>query len=264
MKWLAIVLGALLLVLTGGVIWLDRLFEEPEARRIESLAAELGTQRLLAVFAHPDDEITAAGALADAAARGVAVHVITGTRGDMGTPDIAVSGPEELARVRSAELLEHGRVLGLAGQLVWEYPDGDVSRHLESVTADLVREIRRIEPDTVLTFHPPSGYTYHPDHRTMGRAATRAVEDVRESGSDITLVYVLGPGRVMGRFAGEMGAQIAASQPPATFAIRIDPAIKLRGWAIHASQANMIRRAFGAPAWLLYRVFDEEHYLLAE
>jgi LmbE family N-acetylglucosaminyl deacetylase len=264
MKWLGFALGVLLLVLTGGVLWLDRLFEDPDARRIESLAAELGTQRLLAVVAHPDDEITAAGALADAAARGAAVHVITATRGEKGTPDIPISGPEELAKLRAAELLEHGTVLGFAEQQVWELPDGDVSRHLESVTADLVREIRRIDPDTVLTFHSPSGYSDHPDHMAMGAAATRAVETVRESGRDLTLVYVLGPRRVMDRFAGEMGARVAANQPPATFAIRIDPAIKLRGWAIHASQADHIRRNFGVPAWLLYRLFDEEHYLLAE
>jgi LmbE family N-acetylglucosaminyl deacetylase len=264
-------LGAVLLLLialpAGGALWLETLFEHPEAEPIESLAAELGSERLLAVFAHPDDEVMAAGALQDAAERGVRVHAITVTRGEKGTPDIPVEGgPEGLAEVRVAELMKHGRVLGFSEQLVWALPDREVDRHLDAVTADLAREMRRIEPDTVLTFHPGSGYTYHPDHRAVGEAATAAVARARErDGAEITLVYLLGPSRVMGLLGGEIGARIEASQPPAQYALKIDPQIKLRGWEIHASQGRFIERNFKVPKWVIYRYFfDEEHYRVAD
>ena len=55
---------------------------------------------------------------------------------------------------------------------------------------------------------------------------------------------------------------MAAHQPPATFAMPIDTDLKLRGWEIHASQRGYTRRAFGLPTELIYRLFDEEHYLL--
>ena len=257
-RWL-VVAAVLTAVAAGALVRLERLFAEPDARRIDSLAAQLGMQNLLCVFAHPDDEILAAGALDDAARRGVRVHVITATRGEKGTPDVPVSGPEELGRVRVAELREHGRVLGIAEQIVLTFPDLEVERHVDEATAEVAHEIRRIRPDTLLTFHPASGYTYHPDHRAVGRAAAAAVA---ETDADVRLVYVVAPRDVMRRLGGERGAQVAASQPAPTYAVPIDAEVKLRGWRIHASQGGYVRRAWKVPPRLLYLFFDEEHYLV--
>lgn len=257
MRRVLVIAAVLLAVAVGALVRLDGLFVEPGAQRIDSLAAELGMQTLLCVFAHPDDEVLAAGALEDATRRGVRVHMITATRGEKGTSDVSVSGAEELGRVREAELREHGRVLGLVEQIVWSLPDRDVQLHLEKVTADLVREIRRIRPDTLLTFHPASGYTDHPDHRAVGSAATAAVE---QTGGEVRLVYVLAPRGVMASLGGEPGAQVVANQPAPTYAMPIDAEVKLRGWRIHASQAGYVQRAWKVPPRLLYFFFDEEHY----
>ena len=70
-----------------------------------------------------------------------------------------------------------------------------------------------------MTFHPASGYTYHPDHRAVGSAASAAVE---QTGGEVRLVYVLAPRGVMGSLGGEPGAQVAANQPAPTYAMPID------------------------------------------
>ena len=98
MRRVLVIAAVLLAVAVGALVRLDGLFVEPEAQRIDSLAAELGMQTLLCVFAHPDDEVLAAGALEDATRRGVRVHMITVTRGEKGTTDVSVSGAEELGR----------------------------------------------------------------------------------------------------------------------------------------------------------------------
>lgn len=254
-----VVVGTLGLVLGAGAIWVDSLFEEPSALRIESLAEELEAATWLCVFAHPDDEVTVAGALADATERGVRVHVITATRGEKGSSDVTVSGPEELGRVREAELREHTRVLGVEEQLVWSFPDGAVEDRLEELTERVTGAIERIAPDAVLTFHPASGYTFHRDHRAVGLATVRALE---RSGSAARLVHNAAPARVMKIFGGEAGRGVAANQPAVTWALPVDPGIKLRAWAIHASQAKYIQRAWKVPPRVLHLFFDEEHYLL--
>lgn len=45
----------LLLALGGGLLWVDRHFEEPEAVCVTSLVRSLEIQSILGVFAHPDD-----------------------------------------------------------------------------------------------------------------------------------------------------------------------------------------------------------------
>lgn len=71
------------------------------------------------VHAHPDDEAAGSGAtMARYAARGVAVTLVSCTRGELGevvAPDLAGlrdSGPDELGRHREIELTEALAALG--------------------------------------------------------------------------------------------------------------------------------------------------------
>ena len=258
---IAVIGAVFLLVVAGaGALWLDSLFEEPAATAIESLAAELNTRTLLCVFAHPDDEVTAAGALADATSRGVRVHVITATRGEAGKSDVPVSGPGELGRLREAELREHTKLLGVEEQQVWSFPDGGVESHLPELSERIRREIEKIAPDAILTFHPASGFTFHRDHRAVGLAAVRALD---ASGSRARLVHTAAPRRVMATLGGEVGAKVAANQPDATWAMPIDPEIKLRAWSVHRTQQKFVQRVWKVPPRVLHFFFDEEHFILA-
>ena len=123
-------------------------------------------QRLLACFAHPDDEaFPVGGALAAHASRGVRVRLVTATLGEEG--EIRQEGAatrDTLGSVRRVELSCAVSALGLAEHEVWDYRDSGMAgtapnSHPEAlVNADaakvverLVLEIRRFKPQVVLT-----------------------------------------------------------------------------------------------------------------
>jgi len=143
-------------------------------------------RRLLAILAHPDDEsMGVGGTLARYAAEGVATHLVTATRGEAGRyfdADRPRPADEEVGRVREAELRAAADVLGIRSVRVLGHPDGG----LDGVPADvilpeLVREIRRVRPQVVLTFDAYGAYG-HPDHIAISQAATAAAVAAADPG----------------------------------------------------------------------------------
>lgn len=136
-------------------------------------------ERVLAIYAHPDDpEISSGGTLACWAAAGAAVHIVVTTRGDKGTSD-PDADPDELARVRVEESAAAARVLGVASVHHLDHSDGEIDED-RALRADLVRHIRRLRPVVVLCPDPTSvffgdGYINHRDHRVTGWATLDAV-----------------------------------------------------------------------------------------
>ena len=142
---------------------------------------------LLAVFAHPDDEVLYSGLLADAAARGTTVTLATATRGESGRVLDPAMGPvEDISVLRVAELRLACERLGLGEPRLLGFHDSGRGQRLRRddpralVNADL-RDIVRavlevmtdVRPQVVLTHDPFGGY-YHPDHMTVHRAVTAA------------------------------------------------------------------------------------------
>ncbi len=70
---------------------------------------------VLAVFAHPDDEVfSAGGTLAESAAEGARVVLVCATGGEVGEiSDPGLATPETLAGVREAELRAACAALGI-------------------------------------------------------------------------------------------------------------------------------------------------------
>ncbi|HEX5094412.1 MAG TPA: PIG-L deacetylase family protein [Acidimicrobiia bacterium] len=135
--------------------------------------------RVLAIYAHPDDpEISAGGTLARWAAAGSEVHVLITTRGDKGSSD-PNTDTDELAQIRKRESLAAARVLGVAGVLHLDHPDGDLPDD-RTLRGELVRHVRLYRPEVVLCPDPTAvffgeGYINHRDHRVTGWAAIDAV-----------------------------------------------------------------------------------------
>ena len=261
--------GVLVLALAGAWLWLDRLFEEPGTPSVPSVAGALGADSVLAVFAHPDDEQSIAGLLIRAHTRdGAVTRMITATRGEAGTPLPQVSRQEELGIIRHAEVLKNGWALGLEEQEVWDYPDGGLSdADFETYVARLMERMQAWQPDLIVTFWPESGLSWHPDHRTAGRAATEAVRRLRERDPETApraIAYILAPSRMMGRFGGERGRHVVDNQPEPNLQMPGEGWAKVRGWQIHASQSDYLQHAYGIPAELLYALYDKEHYYVVE
>lgn len=121
--------------------------------------------RILAIFAHPDDEIASGGTLARYAAQGADITLVCATRGEAATiycEDCAT--PETLAQVRTRELACACDALGIAHLLWLDWPDGGVSTIGDSRALEqLVPIIRKLRPHIILT-HPEHGNYPHPDH----------------------------------------------------------------------------------------------------
>ncbi|CAN5492201.1 PIG-L family deacetylase [soil metagenome] len=136
-------------------------------------------QRVLAVYAHPDDpEVSCGATLARWAAAGAEVHVVLATRGEKGTTDPATD-PAELADVRAGEVAAAAAVLGLAGVHSLGHDDGELDGG-PTLRAEVVAIVRRIRPDTVVCPDPTAtffgdGYVSHADHRAIGWATLDAV-----------------------------------------------------------------------------------------
>ena len=136
---------------------------------------DLGT--ILSVWAHPDDEsYCCAGLMADATRRGRRVVCISATRGEQGSTDETRWPPgPPLAQVRTRELEECLRILGITEHHWLDYPDGGCADVDDGEAVARIRAIaEQVQPDTVLTFGP-DGATWHPDHIAVSRWATKAL-----------------------------------------------------------------------------------------
>ncbi|WP_166831883.1 PIG-L deacetylase family protein [Thalassoroseus pseudoceratinae] len=276
-KRLRLFLVAVLIVVTIGTLmagyWFNELFEEKNAKQVDSLVAYFKAQSVLGIFAHADDETLAAGFLADAGQRNsVFVHTITLTRGEAGYPDPPICRKEDLKLVREAELRCYGFFLGIDRQDVWDYPDGKLSllpKQGQSELVDrLVEQIRRDKPDLILSFDPDGGYSGHIDHQETGRLTTRAIvyaadsEYKPELGSahvPDSLLYILAPKRALQMLGDEKLRTVAKVQPSPNYSMPIDKVAKLTGWRTHTSQH--LDQAYPVPGWLLFEFFDQEHFL---
>ncbi len=131
---------------------------------------------LLAVLAHPDDEsFGPAATLAKYVAQGVRVSLVCATRGESGEiSDPQLATPEILSQVREEELRCACRVIGIQELRFLGYKDGQMSSYdPQEVEEKVVRAIREVRPQVVLTFGP-DGISGHWDHITIGKATTDA------------------------------------------------------------------------------------------
>jgi LmbE family N-acetylglucosaminyl deacetylase len=135
--------------------------------------------RLLGVFAHPDDEtFCAGGTFARYAKDGAEIMVVSATRGQAGQiRDASVGTRRTIGAVREGELRLACKRLGVAEVRCWDYADGGLAQaDFAGLVAHVVRLIREFRPQAVITFGPEGAYG-HPDHITIGAAATAACRE---------------------------------------------------------------------------------------
>ena len=141
------------------------------------------SQRLLLIFAHPDDEsVFAAGLVCRTVAGGGLAALCTATPGEHGKlGDPPVCARERLGATRQAELMAACAELGIGPVRVLGYPDrGLAAAPTETVRRQLVEIIRAVRPQVVVTFDP-NGSNLHPDHVAISRFASDAVAAARDA-----------------------------------------------------------------------------------
>jgi LmbE family N-acetylglucosaminyl deacetylase len=140
------------------------------------------TLRLLAVFAHPDDEtFRPGGTLALLARQSVRVEVLTFTHGEAGScGDPALCAPEELSAVRERELRCACAALGVQPSRLLDYADGHLQEaDSETMIAHILSVVNEVKPQILLSFGP-DGLSGHPDHIAVGQWTADAFRRAEE------------------------------------------------------------------------------------
>lgn len=135
--------------------------------------------RVLVIIAHPDDpEFFAGGTIARWCRAGCDVRYVVVTGGDKGSdaPDMT---PARLVALRRDEQRNAAAVLGVRDVTFLSHVDGELLNTAD-VQRDLVREIRRAQPDIVVTTDPQTLHygalrVNHNDHRAVGLAVCDAI-----------------------------------------------------------------------------------------
>ena len=148
------------------------------------------TKTILAVLAHPDDEsFGLGGTLALYASKGYDTYLVCATRGEVGTVDEEyLNGFKDIAELRTEELTRAAKHLGLKEVFFLGYrdsgmpgtddnkhPDAQINHPIAEVAGHIVKYIRDLKPDVVITFDPIGGYK-HPDHIHVHQATLLAFE----------------------------------------------------------------------------------------
>jgi LmbE family N-acetylglucosaminyl deacetylase len=133
---------------------------------------------LMAVFAHPDDEaFGTGGTFARYATEGVDVHLVTATRGEAGQiAEGVAANAANLPDIREQELRCACRAYGIRELHLLGYTDGQLTiAHQGQAVGRLVRLIREVRPQVIVTFGPEGIYGHY-DHIAVHRWTTIAVE----------------------------------------------------------------------------------------
>lgn len=140
----------------------------------DNASKDEGPRNALVIVAHPDDaEFLCGGTVARWCAEGWTVDYVLTTSGDMGSKDEGMTR-EKLLGIREKEQRAAAKALGVRECVFLRYPDGYVEDTAE-LRGRLVREIRRLKPDLVVTWDPYRRGFNHRDHRLTGQAALDAV-----------------------------------------------------------------------------------------
>jgi LmbE family N-acetylglucosaminyl deacetylase len=146
----------------------------------EAKFSPLAPKIVLGIAAHPDDlDFGAGGTMAHFAEQGAEVHYLILTDGSSGSDDKTMT-PEKLIKIRETEQRAATKAIGGKSVTFLGYPDGQLEITM-TLKRDVVKVIRRIRPDVVVTTDPSvlysadRGMINHPDHRAAGQTALDCV-----------------------------------------------------------------------------------------
>ncbi|GJM29490.1 MAG: hypothetical protein DHS20C17_21250 [Cyclobacteriaceae bacterium] len=134
----------------------------------------------MAVFAHPDDEMSVGPLLARYAREGVKVQLVVATDGRYGTGQTDLKPGQELVDLRIQEANCAAAHLGIEKPIMLGYHDqlklkegffGHVP-YIQDLMKELDSLVSLIKPDAIITWGPDGGST-HMDHRLIGASISQ-------------------------------------------------------------------------------------------
>ena len=217
--------------------------------------------RLLAIFAHPDDEtFRCGGTLAILAQQGARVQVLTATRGQAGScGEPRLCSRDELPDMRECELRCACAALGIEPPRLLDYQDGHLAEaDRETIIAEITAIVREMRPRVMLTFGP-DGLSGHPDHIAIGHYAAEAFRRA----DDIAALYTVA---VPQSLAEALGMNRVRAMPDKMIALSVDVAsvweTKQAAMSCHVTQRSSTPM-LGAPDERQRLFFGNEYFVRA-
>lgn len=198
-------------------------------------------KKLLAVFAHPDDEsFGPGGTLALYAKQGVEIHLLCATRGEAGRGN---------GEIRSKELLEAAKILGIKKVEFLDFKDGELcNNNYHELAEKILEKIKAFKPDVVLTYDL-KGISGHIDHIAVSLTTTFAFTKQKAVKK---LYYYCGPvykgavSKAMEFFRKKYFVYFPPPTPEENITTKIDVSsvwkIKEEAMKKHISQAQDVKR----------------------
>jgi LmbE family N-acetylglucosaminyl deacetylase len=170
---IGILLGLVSLVLISPfllIVWGRGMLHDSELPKREELIPAAPKQKVLAIFPHPDDEVTVAGTVMGLKAAGHEVTLVCLTRGEKGNA-AQIPTEEELARLRTAEMQQSAKTLGVDELIQLDYADGGIKAlGMDSLKSVVYALMQTQKPDILLSYDSKVGLYGHSDHMLTGKA----------------------------------------------------------------------------------------------
>ena len=282
---------AIFIVLIISILWYFKSqIQDNSVPQTETLIPETLPKKALAIFAHPDDEITIIGTMRLLKQQGVETSICYMTRGEAGLNGsiIDVSKIKELADTslnklkkslgqrRTKEVDNIAEILQLNHHEMFDFPDSGTSNVPMDSLKKVVRAlIQKYQPSVVFTLDDKVGLYGHPDHRNVSRAVLEVFqENQNKANFSPKKLYQVTLPKQMIAFALKMADGFrknypkdpAKGLPKADVCVNITPfgTYKRNAMLAHVSQRptfDDMQPGFATiPPSIYFRIFDREYF----
>lgn len=228
--------------------------------------------RVLAVFAHPDDEIMVAGTFAKFHANNIPTGLVYLTRGEAG-PTGGLVSQHELGQARTKEVHAIKDILGVDYMRVLDFPDSGVPESSsEAIKTAMLDAIEEFKPTVIIGFDKDIGLYGHEDHRLAGLYLHQLLVETNPVFVKKHYMVTLPPSLI--ELALKMSTHFKErySKGPSRGLPKADVAVNIWRFSstkksvllAHKTQWEVIDdvQPFGmvTPAYLYYGIFDREYF----
>lgn len=142
-------------------------------------------KRLLAIFAHPDDEAFGpGGTLAKYGHTGAEIHILCATKGEAGVKNgirNQESGIKNIGEKREKELRKSAEILGIKSVDFLDFTDGQLcNNNYHKLAEKIINKIRKFKPQVILV-NERLGISGHLDHIAVSLTTTFAYLNTKEA-----------------------------------------------------------------------------------
>ena len=260
------------LILIG---WGRSMLHDSDVGKREEFIPSSPKKRILAIFPHPDDEVTVAGTVMGLKAAGHQVTLVCLTRGEKGNA-ANIPSEQELARLRTGEMQQSAQILGVDSLIQLDYADGGMDElGLDSLMKVVHALIQDQTPDVLLSYDSKVGLYGHSDHRLTGEAVEQVfLKNRGEQGFVPQQLFQVTLSKKQIEVALKLSAGFQKNYPkdpgkglPAPdFSIGTQPYFSktLQVMQAHQSQKKVLQDLMPyhdkVPQWIYSRVFDREYF----